>query len=216
MLRDLDVTGSIHVLADNVRISNVRIRQPGGIAIRQEPSNHGLVIEDVEIDGRGNPDGSEAIGLANYTLRRANIYGVGEGPRANGNVLIEDSYIHDLGNYLDQGAHQDAIQSTGGSNITIRHNRLENNVDGGNAAIMIGTSPGSNLLIEDNIVSGGGYAVYGGAYEDGGSENWTNVRIVDNRFSTKFYPQSGFYGPLLNIVGVTLSGNVWHETGRPL
>ena len=119
--------------------------------------------------------------------------------------------MHDFLNFIAQGAHQDAIQSTGGSNLTFRHNTLLMNVDGGNAAIMIGTYTGNNLLIENNLVAGGGYTVYGGD-----SNGWTNVRIVNNRFSTMFYPKSGYHGPLLYASNATKSGNVWHESGQPL
>ena len=207
----LDVSGSIRVQANNVTIKRTRIRNPGGQAITVSPSTSGTVIEDVELDGTGNKDSSSAVGDSNYTIRRAHIHHFGEGPRANGNVLIEDSYMHSFLNFIAQGAHQDVIQSTGGSNLTFRHNTMLMNVDGGNAAIMIGTYTGSNLLIDNNLLAGGGYTVYGGD-----SHNWTNVRITNNRFSTMFYPKSGYHGPLLYAANATKSGNVWHESGNPL
>ena len=64
-----------------------------------------------------------AIAFANYTARRLNIHGGADGLKADSNVLIEDCWIHDLSN--GPGEHNDAVQSTGGKGVTIRHNVLD-------------------------------------------------------------------------------------------
>ncbi len=207
----LEVSGSIRVEASNVVIKNTRIRNPGGQAISVDPNTKGLLVQDVEIDGTGNTDGSAAIGDSNYTLRRVEIHHFGEGPRANGNVVIEDCYMHDFLDFISQGAHQDVIQSTGGTNQVIRHNTLLMNVDGGNAVLMLGTDYGSDLTFDNNLVAGGGYALYGGD-----SNGWNNVSFTNNRISTMFYPHGGFHGPFIYAENATVSGNVWHETGAPV
>ena len=145
-----DVNGSIYVNANNVTIKRTRIRNPGGVAINIEPGRTGILIEDVEIDGSGNTTGMSAIVYQNYTARRVHIHDFGEGFMANGNVLIEDSYLHDFTNFIAGGAHQDAIQSTGGDGLTIRHNTLLMNVDGGNSAIMLGTYYGERARPEQH------------------------------------------------------------------
>lgn len=212
VIQDLNISGSIQVNHHNVRIKNVKITNPGGTAINVNTSKTGLVVEDCEIDGTGSTTPSEIVAYSNYTLRRCNIHHVGEGPRANGNVVIEDNYIHDFLDFRSVGAHQDTIQTTGGSNITIRHNNLEMNIDAGNAVIMVSTDLGSNLLIERNLVYGGGYSVYGGA--PGGSipaPGWTNVTIRDNQFSTVHFEKCGYWGPLVATQNATMSGNIWHD-----
>jgi hypothetical protein len=209
VLEGLDISGSVRIEADNVTIRKTRIRNSGGQAITVNPATRGLLVEDVEIDGTGNTDGASAIGDTNYTLRRVNIHHFGEGPRANGNVVIEDSYMHNFLNFISQGAHQDVIQSTGGSNLTIRHNTLLMNVDGGNAVLMLGTSYGSNVTFDNNLVAGGSYALYGGD-----SNGWTNVSFTNNRISTRYFPKGGYYGPFLYAANAHKSGNVWHETGQ--
>ena len=84
VLDGLDVSGSIRVQANNVTIKRTRIRNSGGQAITVSPSTSGTLIEDVEIDGRGNSDGSSAIGDSNYTVRRVNIHHFGEGHAPTG------------------------------------------------------------------------------------------------------------------------------------
>jgi hypothetical protein len=212
VIQNLNISGSIQVNHHNVRIKNVNITNPGGGAIAIDPSKVGLVIEDCEIDGTGSTRAYEIIAYNNYTLRRCNIHHVGEGPRANGNVVIEDNYIHDFLDFRADGAHQDTIQTTGGNNITIRHNNLEMNIDAGNAVIMVSTDLGSNLLIERNLVYGGGYSVYGGG--PGGSipaPGWTNVTIRDNQFSTVHFQKCGYWGPLVATQNATMSGNIWYD-----
>ena len=207
----MDVQGSIRVEHNNVTIKRTRIRQSGGQAITMNPSRTNLVIEDCELDGTGNTDGASAVGDSNFTIRRCNVHHFGEGPRTNGNNLVEDNWFHDFLNFVAQGAHQDVVQITGGSNIVLRHNTMDIAVDGANAAVMMGTYPGSDITVENNLLAGGGYTVYGGS-----SNGYTNVKIINNRFSTRYYPRAGYHGPLVYTAGAMVSGNVYHESGLPV
>ncbi len=206
VIQNLDVNGRITVNHDNVTIRNVRFRSAGQAI--NNLGHTGLLVEDCEIDGSGAPDASSAIGEHNYTMRRCNIHHVGEGPRINGNVVLEDNYLHDFLNFIAQGAHQDCIQITSGSNIVIRHNTCMIQVDGANAAIMTGSYAGSDVLIERNLLAGGGFTVYCGAHI-----GYTNVRLLNNHFSTVYYPRAGYHGPITycNGLGHLVSGNVWHD-----
>jgi hypothetical protein len=205
VIQNLDIQGSIQVNHDNVTIRNVRVRQPGGMAITVLHKT-GLVVEDCELDGTGNTDGTSAIGHHNYTMRRCNVHHFGEGPRVNGGVILEDNYFHSFTNFVPQGAHQDCVQVTSGYDITIRHNSCLIGVDGANAAIMIGSYSGGNILVENNLLGGGGYTAYCGSVN-----GYTNVRYLNNRFSTVYYPRGGYWGPFLQCETATLSGNVWHD-----
>src|SRR6202000_1402521 len=82
---------------------------------------------------------------------------------------IQDSYIHDLIDYNPAtDPHTDAIQMPGGAtNINIVHNRVYGNYVNqdsfGSSAITSGRlSDGgeTNVLIQDNLIAGGGYAMY--------------------------------------------------------
>ena len=213
VIQNLDINGSIQVNHNNVTVRNVRLRNPGGRAITVLNTT-GLVVEDCEIDGTGNTDGSEAIAHHNYTMRRCNVHHFGEGPRVNGNVVLEDNYFHTFTNFIPQGAHQDCVQITSGNNITIRHNTCMMNVDGGNAAIMIGSYSGGDILVEKNLLGGGGFTAYCGEMN-----GYTNVRYLNNRFSTAYFPRGGYWGPWGQCGNATLSGNVWHDgpnAGQPV
>jgi hypothetical protein len=76
----------------------------------------------------------------------------------------------------------------------------------------VSTDVGSNLLIERNLVYGGGYSVYGGG--SGGSipaPGWTNVTIRNNQFSTVHFQNCGYWGPLVATQNATMSGNIWYD-----
>jgi hypothetical protein len=217
VIQNLDITGTISVNHSNVVIRNIRIRQPGGEAISIDPSTSGTVVEDCELDGTGDTRSDPAIAYARYTIRRCDIHHFGEGPRANGDTVIEDNYIHDFVDYSSIDAHQDGIQVVCNNNIVIRHNTILMNTENANAAIMVGTAQGTvdNVVIRDNLMAGGGYTVYGGSAE-GYSPNATRVQITNNRISTQYMPRGGYYGPFTNTYQVTMYGNVWHETGNPI
>lgn len=213
VIQNLDISGSIQVNHNNVTVRNVRLRNPGGTAITVLQKT-GLVVEDCEIDGTGNTNGAEVINHHNYTIRRCNVHHFGEGPRANGNVVIEDNYFHSFTNFIPQGAHQDCVQITSGNNITIRHNTCLMNVDGGNAAIMIGSYSGGDILVENNLLGGGGFTAYCGEMN-----GYTNVRYLNNRFSTAYFPRGGYWGPWAQCGNATRTGNVWHDgpnAGQPV
>jgi hypothetical protein len=86
----------------------------------------------------------------------------------------------------------------------IRHNRcyiaIEQN------SIVISTT---DLLFENNLVAGGSYCI--------NPENSGTNKIINNHFSTKFFPQCGIFGPFYpDFIATECYGNVWHETGEPL
>src|SRR5687768_12950696 len=156
VIEGLDIEGSITILADDVTIRHVRLRSSDYYPIRYfDEGNTGLVVEDSEIEGLSE-DVTAAISFSDYTARRLNVHGSADGFKADANVLIEDCWIHDLGNYPDQ--HNDAVQSTGGRGVTIRHSDLSG---ASNAAVQTGDEgvATEDLLIECSWLSGGGYTL---------------------------------------------------------
>ena len=209
----MDVNGSIRVVHDNVVIRRTRVRNPGGEAIWLEPGRGGLLVEDCELDGTGNPNGAAAIAFSNFTVRRCNIHHFGEGITASGNTVIEDNYLHSFVSYVAQGAHQDGIQMEWGSNQLIRHNTILMNVNGANSAIWVSWQQHSNIRIENNLVAGANFTIGAGG---GGPNGNFDTHVTNNRISTRYYPQGGYWGPFTYYDGAVLSGNVWHETGLPV
>jgi hypothetical protein len=207
VLDGLDIRGCVTIAADDVTVKRSRIRCDQEYPVRIASGARGALLEDVEINGLGNP-ATTAVGVSGFTVRRADIHGVGDGPRLGDDTVVEDSWIHGLAE--GGGSHNDGLQSTGGSNIVIRNNRIEN-PDQQTSCILIGADLGDidDVLVEGNLLNGGNYTVYAGA--DRGNTA-SDIRIVGNRFGRDFV-----FGPKsLGPGGITWSGNVWADTGAPV
>lgn len=201
--------GGLEIGAAGVTITRSRVEglvQPRG-------DLQDLQLIDVEIDGTGHVDPARgdsqlAIGSENYTCIRCHIHDTGRGANLGRNVQIEDSYLHGFP-YMD-GKHMTAIGSNGGSNFTIRHNRLECDVSGCSAALSLygDFAPVSEVLVEHNLFNTtGSYCTYAGSVDGKPYPNGTNVRYLDNRFGKKFSDTCGQYGPVTSWSGG--NGNQW-------
>ena len=201
ILENIDLKGAIRVYADNVTIRNVKITTGGYWPILFDGT--GGVVEDSTIVG--TVDSQACVGGSGMTIRRLNCSGAGDGVKLGSDSTMTDSYIHDLGTGPE--SHNDGCE-LGSKNVTVRHNTILN-AQGQTAAVFIGASaPSTNILVEDNVLAGGGYTVYG---PDPGS---SNVRVVNNKFSTRYFAKSGFYGPVAywkTGSGNEWSGNVWMD-----
>jgi hypothetical protein len=225
---DGKMMGCIEVRAPGVVIRNSKVSCPaGGIYVddRSLPdSATPLLIEDTEIDCQNL--GGTALTEADFVARRVLIHGCENGLSVNQNVLLEDSYIHNLSNTGEE-AHEDGIQIAFGHwdgsayvccglNITIRHNTIygmsQNDTRFGTSAIIGGPPGTANILIENNLLAGGAYTLYCVR----GLPAPVNYRVINNRFSTKFSPKVGAFGWSSDCEDEFQSGNVIHETGRSL
>lgn len=169
----------------------------------------GFVLEDSEIDG-GDGATENAIGWGGYTLRRVEVRGSQDGPRLGYDVKVLDSWIHAL--VRTDGVHSDALQSTSGERILVRHNTLDPRVPGEedflNAAVQLGTETGTRRLrdavFEDNYLSGGTYSVNVSCRANVDS----SVVFRGNRFG-----HDSKYGPVITPGRVRLTGNTFIDTG---
>lgn len=206
VIEGLDIEGSITILADDVTIRHVRLRSYDYYPIRYfDEDNRGLVVEDSEIEGLSE-DVTAAISFAHYTARRLNVHGMADGFKANEDVLIEDCWIHDLGNYPDQ--HNDGVQSTGGKGVTIRHCDISG---ASNAAVQTGDEgvATEDLTVECSWLYGGGYTLN---IRGEGATVPVNTRILDNRFG-----RDSAYGPwTIDDPDPTIEGNVYDDDGEPI
>jgi hypothetical protein len=211
---EMRIDRGLYVPADNVTFRNVKIVFTGALdsdftAVNLN-YNAGTVFEDCEIDGQGNV--ARAITGSGVTVRNCEIHDVGNAVEADGPLLIEGNYFHDIYEPAGTDWHADGIQtpiSTG--NVTIIHNTVFGRDPSTSAINVMGTlsAPATDVLIEHNLLAGGGYTLYAGP--------GSNYRVIDNHLSTRFFPKVGYY----NIWywdpsqdgDVTRSGNVIHETG---
>jgi hypothetical protein len=208
----MDIRGCVTVNAPNVTIRNSRITGDCWTAVDNDST--ALTIEDSTVIA--TTGATVGVGWSDYTLRRVEISGGSDGAFANGNVLVEDSWIHGM---IPTGdSHNDGIQVTSGSNITIRHNTIDNALSE-TSAIMLGADQGniSGITVENNLLNGGGYTLYAGANPPTG-KTISNIRLIGNHFGRTYWSTCGYYGPMAaqDDPEITMSGNVWDDTGAAI
>lgn len=202
-LENLDIDGYVlfENTATNGTIRNCRITS-GGFWPCQMLA--GGTIEDTEIAGGV---GSQAcLYMIGVEAARLNLHGAGDGVRFGASSLV-DSYVHDMADF--EGVHIDAtevIGPVGGPNRLTGNSIL--NRAGQTSCVMMsewGVNPDVDTIIDSNLIAGGGYSIYG--YSPG-TDVIAGLQVINNKFSTMFFPNSGFYGPVNVWPG---SPNVWNN-----
>ncbi len=211
--------GAIEVYAADVTIKNNDVENDGeSWTVGLRPGSSATVVEDNDFHGpclrcanrltygvNGNLGGD----TSKSRIIGNNLYDI-DHPLQQESGLLQDNYVHDLATQPANTDHVDAFFSGGGDTdqLTIEHNTLLNDFTGygATASIMLNNAFGvqSNRLIENNLVAGGGFTIYGGS----GVASGSNVVIRNNEFSTAYFPKGGSYGPAAYLLPQT-SGNVW-------
>jgi len=221
----VDVTGSNVTIKGNEIINSGSDIDGDGVNLTGNPSN--VTIENNTIY---SPYGSH--GTSGIFAGIKDINGETRGTQVLGNNianastgvqiymgLIENNYIHDS-TPASPGSHLNGTTSNGSTvPLTIQHNTVFNpNGQTDAVSLFEDFGPEANVVINNNLLAGGGYVVYGGQ-NDGGPQAY-NIRITNNRFSTIYYPQSGYYGYITafdpNAPGNVWSGNVLDTNNKPL
>lgn len=202
VVRDRDIVGCVVVQAPDVVIERSRIR--GSCLNLVENDSTGLTVRDSELIGDEQQANGQAIGFGNYQALSLNIHGTTDGLRANGRVVVRNTWVHDL--QACAACHNDGVQISQGSDVVLRHNRIENPLDE-TSAVLVKADQGdiSDIHIEDNILDGGGYTVYvvpaRYAIRD--------VTVLRNAFGRTYHPRGGLYGPADVTTEIAWSGNTW-------
>jgi hypothetical protein len=221
VLSGLNLRCNLDISASHVTIKDVQVEAFGqssfGISLRNTSD---VTIEHSTIEGVNAGDGRLMVGIKD-------IYGHSTGTSVlDNNIsrtetgvqiyqgLIQGNYIHDTG--FMTGDHTNGITVSGGTTpLTIQDNTVFINRGQADAiSLFQDTQVEANKLIRDNLLAGGGYAIYGG--EGPGGQPASNIVIEDNRISTLYYSNGGFYGPVAYFspgLGNVWSGNVWDSTG---
>jgi hypothetical protein len=205
----------IVVTANNVSFRNCKFTDQGSWPLFfHEPTTGAMVDHCTFITG---PQGECSVQICEGTVQYCDVSGSSDGIRGVDNCVIQHNYVHDI--YHDSTTHSDGIDIEGsvGNNI-IQHNTVL--VESGTSAICSqrwsGTAPYKDVLIDNNLVAGGNYCIYG----PGGASNTTKIRITNNRMSNKYGAKYGYYGWLAYEPGSgngnVISGNVDYQTGAPV
>jgi len=156
-----DIPCDVLVVADDVTVRRSRITSGAPWVVRTKDGVRNFRIEDSELVGK--PGCSTGLGFAGWTALRVDIHGCADGAHTEESTLLQDSWVHGLwrDDTSSDPPHNDGVQDTGGSRVTIRHNRIEN-PHHQTSCILIGGEYGapSHILIEDNYLDGGNYTIY--------------------------------------------------------
>jgi hypothetical protein len=207
-----DIAGPVVVAAPDVQIKRSRIVGDGSADFGIIVESGDVTVSDTEVYGFRN-----GIGFDNWAAYRIDLHDVSDdGVKLGSNVVLEDSWIHDLTPAAD--AHADGGQMQGGSrNLVVRGNVIDVTSRGGslgNAALFLapdlGPSSDGPVVIADNWLNGGNYTLY---CVDGNNGEFyvRNIAITGNRFGRDFN-----YGPATVNVPVHQDGNVYDDTGEPV
>ena len=211
VIEDLEVTGTIVVRHDDVTIRNVRVLGTERYGVQVPAELHeevsGLVLEDVEIRGVSGDRSAGLVHYGSWTARRVDVSGYQDGVKMVSDQVLEDSWIHDL--FAPPGAHNDGVQSVGGSSSVIRGNNIINE-HGQTSAVLLLTNnePMDGWTVAGNRFEGGGYSFY---LQDKGNGFGapTNMTVRDNiwvRGSWQYGPISVGLGE-----GLTWTGNSYDD-----
>lgn len=165
---------------------------------------------------------------SNFTLRRVEIAstvdGVNVGGTATygdpttGNVLIENSWIHDLIHYNDNshpdGSHNDAVQIGAGKNIKVTGTRIDGTIYNAGFMVTQGRGPVSNLTITNNWLAGGACTI--NIYDKEASAI-TGVNMSNNVFTRRSTRNTDCAMIVTSATRsiATATGNTWHDGSTP-
>ena len=222
VLSDLYIACTVSVTASHVTVRDVKVVTSGqnsiGIALENADD---VTVEDSTIEGTNTGSGRLMDGIKD-------VYGNVTGSRIlNNNILkastgvqiyqglIQGNYIHHLG--MVSTDHVNGLTTNGDTRpLVIRHNTIFDSY-GQTDAIGLFQDFGvvANVTIDDNLLAGGGYTIYGG---QGSKGQPSHIVITKNRISTRFFRQGGQWGPAAyfstRAAGDVWAGNVWDGTGR--
>jgi hypothetical protein len=205
----------INVYAANVTVRNVKIVLTSVDMWALRIANGGSgTISHVEIAGKDKGNGSVEYAILNQTnnvvnVDHANLHHCADCIQGE-SMTVTDSYIHDMAN--PPGAHVDGFQCNSSCRVTLRHNTILNEWPQTSAIALFGDfGTPTNSVIDNNLLAGGGYTIYGGVSAS------TGISITNNRFSRIYYPSSGSFGIETalnrNGSGNVWKGNIWDDTG---
>jgi hypothetical protein len=166
--RDLEVYGSINVMAEDVYMERVRVHgriwnqhSVGGQLRQFNMTVVNSTIGDPSFDLARTADGT--VGPGRYKIFRSELYGL-DGFRvskpqngASNDVVIQDNYFQATQSACSDGFHLDGVQGYfGGQNVTVSHNTLDVRAPCGvNAGVFFADNSESAVVTDNLIISNG-------------------------------------------------------------
>jgi hypothetical protein len=169
--------------------------------------------------GCGNEITNAAIGYNYLNAVGVYVYWAAEGINGSDENL-QDSYIQSNTFCTNPLDHTEPVNAGDGNGSDaqelVQHDTLDN-PESQTAAFITGGSWGQlvNTHVTDNLLIGGGYTVYCCETSAWGvNSKPVNTSVTNNRFSRKYYPNGGGYGPVaeMDTSDTTYTGNIWDDT----
>jgi Right handed beta helix region len=224
VLSGLYIPYNLVIGASNVTVKNVRVMTSGNFGISLTHTK-GVTIENSTISGQNSTTGRVNSAIddvygdsTGIVIKDSNISNFRTAIQIS-TGLVDSNYIHDPG-YI-AGDHTNGFYVNGGTEpLTIVNNTIFNsqgqtdaiNLDAGTSGV-----PVANKTIENNLLAGGGYTIYGGTSPGNPT---SNIVIEGNRFGQLYYPKGGQWGPGAYFApsgkGNVWSGNFWDTTGKAI
>ena len=229
------INGCVEIAAPNVTLKDVKVvctsgrtgEDANGTGVVEINEGASATLRRIRLRGMaGNHSCVWHMGTS-VKVVKADCAGVNDavfswsaGPGAGDNLRITNSYFHDFTTKTANG-HVDGYQTEGASHVRIHHNTWLMTTDSNNeatSAIAIWNSmdDSSDFLVSRNLIAGGGFSVYAEDYSPSeaspsGGYTVTDVRFLDNVFSTVLFPCVGDFGVWFSR-GAPTDG--WHRSGN--
>ncbi|HEX7107336.1 MAG TPA: hypothetical protein VF218_15315 [Acidothermaceae bacterium] len=217
------IKGALIIKASNVKVTRSLIEGRAGSDSVVISSGSGILLQDDEVAVAHPSPSTDAMSVRGATLNRLNIHGGVDGMKLSSNSVVQNSWIHGLTYFSSDPAqgggptHNDAIQIMSGANIRITGNYLQA-ASSNNAAIQVTQDTGSTsgLYISGNWADGGGCTYnFSGHGPNGELLAMGGITVTNNRFGRN----TGFDGCAILVdlqTTISLSGNVFDDTGQPI
>jgi hypothetical protein len=240
------ITGNVDITAANVTLKNSTISANSGKTGEAANGTGAIKIEDgaSAIIDHDSINGNDAVHACiwdqgnSMTATNNNCTGQNDGifswadtsfsQTTGDNFDIENNYLHGFTTATANG-HIDGYQTEGANNGKIIHNTFDVSQDqDSDVAIWDSLKSSSNITVDNNLMAGGGFAVYSEDYSPSqanpvGGFTETNIMFTNNKFSTIHFPCVGSFGVWFDVSnayngaatdGWHRSGNVVLETGQ--
>jgi hypothetical protein len=225
VLSGLNIPYNVNIKASDVTLKDDKIVVGGGtssyaVSLR---TTVGVTIEDSTISGQNATTGRAAYGIddiyadsTGLTIENNNITDARTGVELAGGQ-VTGNYIHDFG-YVS-GDHTNGIFVAGSTMpLVINDNTILNNFSQTDAISLDASASGqpvANKTIENNLLAGGSYTIYGG---DSLGNITSDIVVDNNRFGQTYYSTGGQYGPVAYFasagIGNVWADNYWDTTGQ--
>jgi hypothetical protein len=226
------ITGGLTIRGKNVVVRNSWIissfgtgESVNGTGVIKIQSGGSATIERCTLDGSNRTHTAIWFDGSSLVARGNNMFGTNDGIFVwdGNNFTIEDNYLHAFTEAASNG-HVDGFQTEGASHGVIRHNTIDV-TQGQTSAIAIWNSRrnSDDILVENNLLTGGGFTIYAEDYSPSeaspaGGYTVTNIRFINNKFSTVHFPCVGDFGVWFTrgapTDGWTRTGNIVLETSQ--